>query len=95
MSYPFVIIHGRYIVYKTFYLGLSIIEIGTIVMFEFWYDFVKTKYADLCYMHIDSFKAYIRTEDSYVDTAKDVETRFDSSNCELVRPLPKVKNKNK
>ena len=29
----------------------------------------------------------------YVDTAKDVKTRFDTSNYELGRPLPKGKNK--
>ena len=31
-------------------------------------------------LHIDSFVAYIRTKDSYIDIAKDVETSFDSSN---------------
>ena len=43
---------------------------------------MKLKYgekAKLCYMDTDSFKDYIKTEDIYVDIAKDVETRFDSS----------------
>ena len=35
---------------------------------------------------------YIKT-DIYKDIAKDVETRFDTSNYELDRPLPKGKNK--
>ena len=34
-----------------------------------------------------------KTEDSYVDIAKYVETRFDTSNYELERPLPRGKNK--
>ena len=40
-------------------------------------------------MDTDSFIMYIKTEDIYVDIAKDVETRFDTSNYELERPLPR------
>ena len=36
---------------------------------------------------------YIKTDDIYKGIAKDVETRFDTSHYELVRPLPKAKNK--
>ena len=36
---------------------------------------------------------YVKTEDIYKDIAEDVEARFDSSNFELDRPLPKEKNK--
>ena len=28
---------------KPVYLGLSILEVSKIVMYEFWYDYVKTK----------------------------------------------------
>ena len=35
---------------------------------------------------------YIKTDDIYKDIAEDVETRLDTSNCELDRPLPKGKN---
>ena len=34
-----------------------------------------------------------KTDDIYKDIADDVETRFDTSNYELDRPLPKGKNK--
>ena len=37
----------------------------------------------------DSFIVYIKTDDIYKDIAEDVETRFDTSNYELDRPLPK------
>ena len=43
---------------KPIYLGLSILEISKITMYEFWYDNVKSKYMDnarLCYMDTDSF----------------------------------------
>ena len=43
-------------------------------------------------MDTESFMVYIKTEDIYSDIAKDVETRFDSSNCKLDRPLPKGTN---
>ena len=36
---------------------------------------------------------YIKTDDVYKDIAEDVETRFDTSNYELDRSLPKGKNK--
>ena len=62
---------------------------------SFWYDYVKLKYgekAKLCYMDTDSFIVYIKTDDIYKDIAEDFETRFDTSNYELDRPLPKGNN---
>ena len=44
-------------------------------------------------MDKDRFKVYTKTEDIYVGTAKDVETRFDTSNDELEIPLPRGKIK--
>ena len=44
-------------------------------------------------MDTDSFIAYIKADDIYKDIAEDVETRFDTSNYELDRPLPKGKNR--
>ena len=52
-------------------------------MHEFWYEFWKPKYggeARLCYIDTDSFIVYIKAEHIYVDIAKDVEARFDTSN---------------
>ena len=72
------------------------LEISKIVMYEFWYDYVKLKYnkkVKLCYMDTDSFIVYIKTDVFYKDIAQDVETRFDTSNNKLNRPLPKGKNK--
>ena len=40
------------------------------------------------------FIVLIKTDDIYKDIAEDVETRFDTSNYELERPLPKGKKKN-
>ena len=51
---------------KPIYLGLSILEISKILMYKFWYDYVKPKYNDsvrLCYMDTDSFVMNIKTND--------------------------------
>ena len=81
---------------KPIYLGLSILDISKILMYEFWYDYMKPKYgndAKLCYMDTDSFVMNIKTNDFHKDIANDVEKRFDSSNCEVNRPLPTGMNK--
>ena len=65
-------------------------------MYEFWYDYVKPKYgenAKLYYMDIGSFIVQVKTDDMYKDIAEDIERKFDSSNFEIGRPLPKAKNK--
>ena len=70
---------------KPIYLGLSILEISKILMYEFWYGYIKPKYNDnvrLCYMDTDSFVMHIKTNDFYKDIASDVENRFDTSNHE-------------
>ena len=91
---------------KPIYLGLSILEISKILMYEFWYDYMKPKYNDnvkLCYMDTDSFIMNIKINDFYKDIASDVKNRFDTSNYEpnmsktsalARRPLPTGKNKN-
>ena len=81
---------------KPIYLGLSILEISKILLYEFWYDYMKPKYNNdvkLCYMDTDSFVMHIKTNDFYKDIASDVENRFDTSNYEVNRPLQTGKNK--
>ena len=63
-----------------------------IVMYDFWYDYVKPKYgekAKLCDMDTD---IYIKSDYIYSDTAEDFEANFDTSSYELDRPLYKWKN---
>ena len=81
---------------KPIYLGLSILELSKITMYEFWYDYVKVKYEDrvkLCYMDTDSFVLNVRTEDFYKDISEDIKDRFDTSNFYCDRPLPIGVNK--
>ena len=68
---------------KPIYLRFSILDLKKTSMYEFWYDYMKPKYADnvkLCYMDTDSFIMPIKTEDCYKDIADDVEKIFDTSN---------------
>ena len=83
---------------KTLYLGMSILDITKILMYEFWYDYIKPKYrkrAKLCYTDTDSFITYIKTEIFFEDVSNDVERWFDTSNYGKndKRPLPIGKNK--
>ena len=62
-------------------------------MYEFYYDYLKSKYGDkvrLCYMDTDSFILQIQTEDFYKDIANDVNILLDTSGYakKLNRPLP-------
>ena len=82
---------------KPIYLGSSILEISKILMYEFWYDYMKPKYNDnvrLCYMDMDSFIMNIKTNDFYKDISDDDDDdRLDTSNYEVKRPLLMGKNK--
>ena len=79
---------------KPIYLGLSILEISKIIMYEFWCDYMKRKYGDmvkLCYTDTDSLVMNIKTKDLYKDIAQDVQERFHTSSYGVDRPLPKGK----
>ena len=81
---------------KPVYLGLSILGLSKAVLYEFWYDYAKPKYgknAKLCYMDTDSFIVHVKIDDIYKDIVENVETRFDTSNFDIDRPLPKRKKK--
>ena len=85
---------------KALYLGMLILDISKILMYKFWYDYIKPKYGDrakLCYTDIDSFIVYIKTEDFFEDISNDAERWFDTSdydkNDKILLPLPVGKNR--
>ena len=58
--------------------------------------YVKPKYGEntkLCWIDTAGFIVYLKRDDIYKDIAKDIKTRFDTSNFEIGRPLRKGKNK--
>ena len=83
---------------KPIYLGQAILDASKTLMYEFWYDYIKPKYADndrLCYMDTDSFVMDIKTDDFYKDISNDVDKWFDTSNYDKNdnRPLEIGKTK--
>ena len=64
---------------KRVYVGVSILELSKIVMYEFWYDYVKPKFgvkAKLCCMETKRCSIYIKADDISKDIAKDVEKLY-------------------
>ena len=64
---------------KPIYVGFSILDLSKIIMYEFWYEYMKSKYVDnvkLCYIDADSFIMHIKTENFYEDIADDVEKKI-------------------
>ena len=67
---------------KPVYLGMSILDLSKIIMFDFHYKYIKPKYgnhAKLLFTDTDSFLYEIQTEDFYKDISGDVKDRFDTS----------------
>ena len=67
---------------KPVYLGMCILELSKIIMFDFHYNYIKSKYADkakLLFTDTDSLMYEIETEDFYKDISEDVKDRFDTS----------------
>ena len=81
----------KIIMNKPVYLELSVLDLSKSVMYKFWYDYAKPKYgenAKLCYIDTDSFIVHVKTDHIYKDIAENVETKSDTSDSEIDRPLP-------
>ena len=80
---------------KPIYVGQAILDLSKIIMYEFHYDYAKTKWNNikLLYQDTDSLIYNIKTEDFYEDISQDIASRFDTSNYTVDRPLPMGINK--
>ena len=66
---------------KPVHLGLSILEISKILLYEFWYDYIQLKYQDnakLYYMDTESFIIHIKTEDVYARPGLGTQPRYEA-----------------
>ena len=79
---------------KPMYLDLLTVDISKTVMYEFWYDYIKSKNSGksrLCYMDTDSFIVNIKTNDIYKYILEDLDfiaSRSDTSSYDVDRPMP-------
>ena len=50
---------------KPVHLGVLILELSKIFLYEYWHEYVKSRYGEkvkLCYMNTESFIVYIKAE---------------------------------
>jgi len=84
---------------KPVYLGMCILDLSKNLMFDFHYNYIKAKYADmaqLLYTDTDSLIYEIETQDVYSDISVDVEAKFDTSEYPtefIAKGFPVGKNK--
>ena len=67
---------------KLVYLGMCILDLSKTIMYDFHYNYIKSKYADkakLLFTDTDSLMYEIETEDFYKDISGDVKDKFDTS----------------
>ena len=67
---------------KPVYLGMSILDLSKSLMYDFHYNYIKTKYGDkakLLFCDTDSLAYEIKTKEFYKDVNPDIEKRFDTS----------------
>ena len=74
---------------KPIYLGMCILDLSKILMYDFHYGYIKPKYggkAKLLLTDTDSLMYQIETEDFYVDISADIKDWFDTSEFPPTHP---------
>ena len=77
---------------KPIYIGQTFLDFSKILMYDFWYGYLKPMYKNnikLCYMDTDSFIFHVKTDDFYKDISDTLDKWFDTSKNDkkLDRPI--------
>lgn len=68
---------------KPVYLGMCILDLSKMLMYDFHYNYMKSKYgskAKLLFTDTDSLAYEVQTDDFFKDISGDVAAKFDTSN---------------
>jgi len=79
---------------KPISVGFTILDISKLIMYEFYYDYLKPRYGNRCallFTDTDSFCYNVETEDLYHDMSQILDL-FDTSNFGKDHPIYKTKN---
>jgi hypothetical protein len=80
---------------RLIYVGMSILDQSKLLMYDFYYNKMRTKYRDrvtLLYTDTDSLSMHIETEDIYADMAA-YPDEYDTSDYPSDHPLHNTRNK--
>ena len=85
----------RVLLNKPIYVGMSILDLSKMLMFDFYYNHLKKTYSDkiqLLYTDTDSVIIHVQTEDIYADMSLNADL-YDASNYSPSHPLYSPANK--
>lgn len=73
---------------KLIYLGLLILDISNIVIYDYWFEYAKLKYGKNAKLGYKYNQFHAKSKDDQEEFAEDIEAKFDTQNYEVNRTLP-------
>lgn len=74
--------HTKIVMNKPISIGMAVLDISKVLMYDFYYNFLKPKYGyniEMMYTDTDSFILDVQTNCFYTDMKVDVDERYDTS----------------